>query len=350
MNTVDSTDFKKYSLYKRKWKITVIPRTKFTGEGQDGVQYDPNDAIVLSSSFFKEQALHCKFRVQSAVTVPLYGDITIYNLSQKTTDTIVKQGARVVVEAGYENGAFGTIWDANIFHFIEYRENVVDKILLLHCMQGYDLIKGEFIMGHVTQPENNDKGRFNFMTQQINLNAETSPPATIKNNKTSWKPETVFKAPMDYARYCADNVAGQCITADSTQQFKLTIGNFLNEIEAINAIPYGSEIEISPETGLIGIPSKVPKGVSFKCLLDPRLKHMRPEQQIRITHTETRMTPQIFGQGTPPLFSNDGRYRLISVTHTGDTRGQDWYSECEAWVNPDMQALAGTGAMTVNVR
>jgi hypothetical protein len=342
--SIDSTNFKKFSLYKRAWRISVIPRKSYTGTSQSGTQYNTDDAIVLSSSFYGEQALHCKFRVQSAVTVPLYGDIILYNLSQKTTDTIVNEGARVVVEAGYENGAFGTIWDANIFHFIEHRENIVDKILTLHCMQGYDIIKGGFIMAHVTQPENDDEGRFNFMTRQLEINAEHSPPATTKNKTKSWKSETVFKNGIDYAKYCADNVMGQCCAEDGTQMFKLTIGNFLNEISS------DKELEISPETGLIGIPSRVPKGVSFKCLLDPRLKHMRPEQQIRITHTETRMTPQIFGQGTPPLFSNDGRYRLISVTHTGDTRGQDWYSECEAWVNPDMQALAGTGAMTVNVR
>lgn len=340
--TMDSTDFKKFSLYKRAWRITVIPRKSFQGADIRGVQYNEDDAIVLSSSFFDEQALHCKFRVQSAVTVPLYGDVTIYNLSQKMTNTIVHDGARVVIEAGYENGAFGKIWDANIFHFIERRENVVDRILTLHCIQGYDIIKSGFVMGHVTQAENNDEGRFNFITQQLKLDAETSPPVTTKNKTISWKSEAIFGDGATYLRSRANDVWGQLISADGTKPLKVTIGDFLNEISA------DKEIEISPKTGLIGIPSQVPKGVSFKCLLDPRLKHMRPEQQIRITHTETRMTPQIFGQGTPPLFSNDGRYRLISVTHTGDTRGQDWYSECEAWVNPDMQVLAGTGAMTVN--
>lgn len=327
--------FKKYKLYKRKWRITVVPRSKFEGTDEAGNLYDEEDAIILSDSDFGEGALHCTFNVYSAITTPLYGDILVYNLSQKTRDVLVNQGARVIVEAGYQNGAFGKIWNGNILHFVEYRQGIVDKILFLRCIQPYYLFKKCFVMGHITQPENNLSGQYSAITRQLFIDVIENPEALTKVAETSPRPATYFgSAPSMLDDIAAQTNGGKVGIVDGTQDSKITICNPNDEISL------DQELEITPESGLIETPANIPFGISFKCLLDPRLKHTSPEQQLRIINSETKMSPQRY-RDRLPMFSNDGRYRLISVNHVGDTRGKEWYSQCEAWVNPQQLLQQG---------
>lgn len=331
----DPIAFRKYSLYKRKWKITVVPRSSFEGSDESGVLYDESDALVLSDSDYGEGALHCTFSVASAITTPLYGNVKVWNLSQKTRDVLVKQGGRVIVEAGYQNGAFGKIWNGNIFHFIEYRENVTDKILILHCIQPYFLFKDCFVMGHITQPENTLNGQYGAITRQLFIDAKSDPEALTKVTDKSPRPATYFgTAPSLLDDIAAQTDGGKVGIVDGSQESQITICNPNVEISL------DKELEITPESGLLETPTNIPQGVSFKCLLDPRLKHTFPNQQIRIVNSETRMSPQRY-VGKLPMFSNDGRYRVISVAHVGDTRGNDWFSQCEAWVNPQQLLQQG---------
>jgi hypothetical protein len=71
----------------------------------------------------------------------------------------------------------------------------------------------------------------------------------------------------------------------------------------------------TPETGLIGSPNKkvdengVTK-IQFTCLIQSQL---RPGAKVRVTSKFV-----------------SGDYKVTSVTHRGDTRGGNWYSEVEA--------------------
>lgn len=322
---------KTFNMYKRGWRIVVVPREKFE---QAGYNYKEDDAIVLSDSSFGRSALRCTFRVESAITVPRYGEVSIYNLSKATVNTLVNQGARVIIEAGYENGIYGTIWNGNIFHFIEHRDNVVDKVLTMHCMQPYDIYQNAFIMGHITQEENTAEGQFNVLTKLIQIKA-TGNAVLQKKSETSTRAATIFSCDAYRClKSTADSVGGYVSIVDGTQNENITI---LDPYENNRG---GKEIKITPESGLIGTPTTIPEGISFKCLLDPRLAHREPPMYIRISHSETKASPQRVGEQLPK-FMNDGRYRLISVVHEGDTRGNTWYSECQAYVNPEMRAVGG---------
>lgn len=73
---------------------------------------------------------------------------------------------------------------------------------------------------------------------------------------------------------------------------------------------------LGPDTGLVGSPefgaAEANKGpqLKFKCLLMPKLK---PGSQVQLNSARFK-----------------GQVRLTEVTHSGDTWGGDWYSECES--------------------
>ena len=90
-------------------------------------------------------------------------------------------------------------------------------------------------------------------------------------------------------------------------------------------VPEGEIIELSPESGLIGVPAQNDFGVTIRCLLNPKIKI---NSMVHVDNSLIRN--QQFEQGQVVYsLDNDGIYRVVQVTHIGDTRGNDWYTEVE---------------------
>ena len=71
-----------------------------------------------------------------------------------------------------------------------------------------------------------------------------------------------------------------------------------------------SLVELSPQSGLIGSPSKTDKGVEFKSLIQPPLV---PGKEVKLTSKYI-----------------NGVFKLRKVTHDGDSHEGTFLSECEA--------------------
>lgn len=326
-----------YKLYRRKWRLTVVPMKKFEGINYQGEKYAEDDAIILSDSDFEEgntHALHVRFNVNSSLSVPKFGEVTIYNLSNDMMETL-KQGTRVVLEAGYEDGNFGVIWNANIYHFIERRENIVDRVLTMHCMDGYEIFKDCFVYAHVTKDRNTILDQYKEVVKQTGIDAVETPAAlSDSSNKKSARAATIIGSPSNAINEISKSANGTI--AGETKMSKIAIVDGKVTITDPNSIGIGEELVISPETGLIGTPSATQYGVIFRSLLDPRLLFTDPLVQVKIERSEVIAQPQRYGQTVAPVVPpRDGRYKVISVNHIGDTRGTEWYSDCECVVNPD---------------
>jgi hypothetical protein len=327
----DAKAFKKFSLYKRAWRIIVIPRNSFTGYNETGIKYKESDAIVISDSTFGDAALHCKFNVNSAVTIPTYGDITVYNMSKSMINQLAAEGARVVVEAGYLNGVYGQIWNGNVFHFIEYRENVVDRVLTMHCLFGKDVLANNFLMASLSG-EQTRKDRFEHFTKLVKIDVKMSKEILEETNKTARR---IIEF-GDVYNHIRDDIALEGRQLTATKEGKLTDANFVTEVSSDKAVV------VSPDSGLIGLPTQIPKGVSFQTLLDPRLIFDVPPRNVILRNTEVKGLQQNYN-ALPPMLDSEGQYRIISVNHRGDTRGGEWYSFVESVVNPEMILALGPG-------
>lgn len=119
------------------------------------------------------------------------------------------------------------------------------------------------------------------------------------------------------ARDALDRVTRKAKVTWSIQDRELQI---LDEVDASQ----GQGVLLTPETGLISSPERlddpekgdnIRRGAGWKVrsLLNPKI---RPGEQILVQAAEV-----------------DGQFRIDTVTHVGDNRGNDWYSEAEVYAN-----------------
>lgn len=83
-----------------------------------------------------------------------------------------------------------------------------------------------------------------------------------------------------------------------------------------NAVQPGTVILISPETGMVGDPEHS----------SPLKKTKKPYVRVKsLLRHEFRAGGQVAIKSS----SVNGQFKILTVTHTGDTDGQEWYSELE---------------------
>ncbi|WP_043614300.1 hypothetical protein [Chromobacterium violaceum] len=92
-------------------------------------------------------------------------------------------------------------------------------------------------------------------------------------------------------------------------------------------------VVINTKTGMIGMPELTPAGVNVRCLINPLIK--RPGQPIKLDNASIQ-TPNLnvaYGADAQNFFIGqnaldaDGLYKVVSIQHLGDTRGQMWYTD-----------------------
>src|SRR5699024_6702762 len=104
-------------------------------------------------------------------------------------------------------------------------------------------------------------------------------------------------------------------------------GTYYNEDGTVNIIsaaglPDDTILDIGPETGLIGSPTQIEYGIKFKCLLNPLIT---TNTLVHIDNKKIEGYRYQQGQAIHEL-DNQGIYRVIKLTHYGDSRGNDWYT------------------------
>lgn len=87
-------------------------------------------------------------------------------------------------------------------------------------------------------------------------------------------------------------------------------------------------IVLNSKSGIIGTPEQTNEGITVRCLLNPLLKIsgkvMIDEKDVaeaKLPDTNTNAEAN-----KPASIANDGQYRVLTIEHNGDTRGNDWYS------------------------
>lgn len=313
-------------LWMRKWKILVI-------DAQD------KEALNVSD-------LHVKFMVKKSREIYNFATIEIYNLTAETEQKILKEGDRVVIEAGYEgylnttaDGSiaeikddkgktqekqYGKIFDGQIIYPSRRKENNTDYVLSLLCIDGANILGANFVSKTLNKGVNQrqivdavcEKSRVKIPTNNITqgLSGQRLPRGKV-----------IFGEPIDLiADIARGNAASYWINDGKLNISKLTD---VAEDEAIVQ---------SPETGLVGMPTQTQYGANFKLLLNPAVQLKTLVQLKNSEIVEAQVTP---GQQQMPL-DPDWIYQVIELTHTGDTMGNDWYTDCVAVSRYGKGALA----------
>lgn len=90
---------------------------------------------------------------------------------------------------------------------------------------------------------------------------------------------------------------------------------------------------LTPKNGLIGYPQQIQYGVSFRCLLNPKINVL---SMVQLKNTEIngmQLQMNMPGKSQPQTLQLDeeNMYQAYEVEHTGDTRGNDWYTTVNAY-------------------
>lgn len=291
-------------LWQRKWRIIVT---------------DENDEKALDVS-----EMHCHFevrkrRAQGGNTAV----VRIYNLANDTEQQLIKEGDRVIIEAGYEGtlGAvqakgetaqqYGKIFDGKIIYPARSKDSNTDFALTLSCIDGND----QQLLNYISMAVN--KG----MNQRQALEAACSNakiPIQIDHLTDKLRQQVLprgkiyFGRPVDYVEdICRGNAATWFFEQD-----RLNVYTLLD-------IADDEALEIDPATGSVGIPQQTVSGLNFRLLLNPSIKLMTKIKLARSEINEQALMPK----QKQARLDDEWIYQATEVTHIGDTRGNEWYTD-----------------------
>jgi hypothetical protein len=90
----------------------------------------------------------------------------------------------------------------------------------------------------------------------------------------------------------------------------------------------GEAIVVGPQTGLLGVPEATENGVVVHTLLNPNFAIATPVQIDSSLIVQT-VTLNHFRPNLGYVFSTSdlNLYRVLAIDHTGDTRGQEWFTD-----------------------
>lgn len=282
------------------------------------------DALDLSE-------LHFTFKtVQNDEESPANCEVRVHNMSAETLQGLQREFNRVVINAGYENAAYGLIFDGTIKQFRVGREpdgvtNYVD-LLLADGDLGYNWA-------------------FSNQTIAAGLTSKQRLEATILDAKqlgltgnTSLIPDTGGILPRGKVLFGLTRglIRSQVRNIGSTW----SIQNGVIQVIPLDGYLPGEAVVLNAQTGLIGRVEQTADGIRARCLLNPKIvvggtvqiDNASINQMFAQDPTVTNGAGQLAynkyaGIQQLATLSNDGLYRVYVAEYVGDTRGQDWYTD-----------------------
>lgn len=304
------------------------------------IQIDANEPKALDLSQFK-----IVFQVSQATTdQPKAAEIYIYNLSANTMNLLAgvdsqKINTQVVLECGYES-ELSVVFKGRVFQYRRGRDNPTDTWLCVLAISG-DVVRNEALV-NVCLPAGTSKSEAgNTLIEETNkYGLVTGEIADISEQQ--YPRGRVFFGSLH----------------ESIQQFgkenNVEFDYADDVISSISTLRYSVEPvqELTPKTGLVGLPQLTSEGLIVKCLLNPKLKR-KGRIQIDMSNLQTESYDIAWGsQGLDQPHKNpktaasaDGMFIIQAIEHTGDTRGDEWYTHlvCTA-----INAVVPKSGITIN--
>lgn len=257
---------------------------------------------------------------QSDVQTPNTALIRVYNLSDDTANSVQKEFTRVRLQAGYEAGAFGTIFDGTIKQTRKGRENPTDTYVDILAADGDQAYNQGFISKSLAAgatAEDERKALATAMGIPEGYVADLPPGAAQRG-------QVKYGMSRDFMRDLADS-----------NGMTWSIQN--GQLQMIPNTGYrsGTAVVLNSNTGMVGLPQQTEGGILVKCLLNPNIKIGCLVQIDNASIQKDLLGGQLLNapgrledlQGFRPKTTADGFYRVYVSEFEGDTRGQPWYTD-----------------------
>ena len=299
----------------------AIPETNFTvtGEGSypSSILFGRRFRLLVSNDngvALDVSKLRCSFNIQKTMQMQAnYSTVTIYNLSAKTENTIINEGNKVILEAGYEGEQYGKIYEGTVIQPIRDKQDGVNYLLTLNCLDGDGFLNGGVVNFSLSKGQTH-RDVTNSLTSKASFPTSLNNISQSLGNTSLIRGKVCFGLSKDYLRQIAISNNASLYIEDGK----------VNIIQASD-LPNDEIIELSPMSGLIGVPAQTEYGVSFTCLLNPKIKI---NSLVHIDNSYIHDMQAQIGQVIRSLDSS-GIYRIIKVVHNGDSWGDNWFTQCE---------------------
>lgn len=267
-------------------------------------------------------AFHIQFSIgQNDTETPNNAFIRVFNLSNDTSKQIQKEFTEVTLQAGYEQGAFGIIFQGTIKQIRRGRLNATDTYL--------DILASEGDLGLNFGVVNKTLAKGATMDDQVKSYAAAMDTSVGYTNYGVGNPKLIRgKVQYGMARDGMRNVARTTQTSWSIQNGKVQVIPFTGYAP-------GEAVKLNSASGMIGLPEQTQEGISVKVLLNPKIQ-IGTQVQINNASIQRAQFTLHFGttadqeksinEALLPSLSDDGFYRVLVAEHEGDTRGQEWYT------------------------
>lgn len=285
----------------------------------------PSDGIDLSE-------MHITFRVLAPdSSTPKNAIIRVFNLSdgapdqagrptKNTVAALKNQYGRVVLQAGYENGPFGVIFDGTIKQVRNGRLNATDTFCDIYAGDGDIALSNAVVAASIAAGKNNPQGRAGVIGQALSAYGVTLDPTQLSaTGGIIPRGKVLFGMARDLMRSLAND-----------QQVSWHVENGKVIIVPLTSYLPGEAIVLTSRSGMIEIPDITEDGIHVKALLNPKI---RVGGLLKIDNASIN-TVTVREQGFPNFasvnfFANesaDGTYKTLVIEHEGDTRGEPWWT------------------------
>ncbi|MGI4812797.1 MAG: phage protein [Janthinobacterium lividum] len=252
--------------------------------------------------------------------------VRVYNLMSTTVAKIGVEFKTITLQAGYENGNFGIIFQGSIKQTETGRERNVDSYVDIWAADGDDWYNFAVVSQSIAAGQT--------PSQVISAIVNEAPVTGIDSIKFAddatglidgagagvaqalSRGKVKFGMARDYAKDWANKYG-----------YRWSIQNGQFVVVPVTGYRPGEAVVLSSTTGLIGIPKATADGVSARALLNPliRIGCLVQIAQSDINQITTQQQGLTYSAAVATVTTAAGFYRVLVSEFEGDTRGQEWY-------------------------
>lgn len=248
-------------------------------------------------------------------------EISIYNLSGEYRSLLAQRELSITVEAGYED-KHGIVFDG-----------IVNNVA--HVKNGFDIVTTLYCSSNIRKYNN----PVNLSVKNITVTEllkQICEAAGVQYELPFTRSEIVTRS---YTGTLAKVVAEICY------DYKISAGIdngtlvFKDKLADQNRIPAASVYTFTPDSGIVGNPTVNERGVSFRAFINPDLQVnsyfdlYAPYAQYNLNSLTQRPNAIVGGELNAMAFIDtqnyNGLYMALSLSITGDTRGNSWFLDVE---------------------
>ena len=238
--------------------------------------------------------LRIRFKaVKNEESKPNTMEIEVFNLSEKSRSLLEGKNTSLVLEAGYD-GSTSVIFKGNITR-VNHELEEADIISKIEAADGGSRYRKARIEKGIP-PGAKTKQVIDELVKSLGL---TQGPIL-------GVPNTQYANGISLSGLAKDRLDDVCRKNRLQWSIQDGVVQIIPEAETTQ----DSAVLVSPDSGLIGSPTRTKTGVEFKMLLQPNL---RPGRKVKL---ESRFIK--------------GEFKVSRVDHSGDSHEGDFLSECEA--------------------